>query len=279
MKINVCIPSYDRPDWPALGWLMKENVPRNWIHLFVDTPREAYKYSQYRNLDEINLHITNTRGIHKARERILEEIFPERILMLDDDVTGLYRFGLKGNKPRAFLETVWELFEKSKGLSCQAWGLNYYRNAWYASKMKEMDVGKYFGASLWGVEEYKCSLESELSEDMEFQLNCIRDGVEIVRFNQYGIDVQHNTKGGCDEAYRRRNGDQWEIYQKLVDRFLPEIGVERFKEFRFRPFLNIINKKVVGVCVNCMATFPSKMFLDQHRKYPCGNEIGKEGRK
>jgi len=206
MSIKVCIPTHNRPNVTTLNILNKEFNCSD-IYLFVNDAEQRLKYAEHEGL--LNIVVTNTKGIQKARNAILNYFEKgEKIVMLDDDIESVSQ--LKGHTRkdgqvkkalreldakgiREFMEYAFEICEKNE---TKLWGIYPVNNPFYMD-MKINNKGFVIG-SFMGIINSDIRFDDNLplKEDYQFTADHIIRHKKIARFDYVTAKIKHYTNSG-----------------------------------------------------------------------------------
>ena len=182
---------------------------------------EPQDYGKYNVPNKVELG-ENDKGITYVRNFMLdfaEKNNEEWVIFCDDDVTS---FGIYKNKTIKKGAGIWnEILEKAKKLPFELIGINYTQHAWH--EKKTYSINKKFAevCVLANVRKIKWRYEEDTKEDRDFQLQTIKNGYGVLRFNHYWFscpDVGTN-KGGLFDLYKNKKDRLWA--EKLVKKWYP----------------------------------------------------------
>jgi glycosyltransferase involved in cell wall biosynthesis len=143
----------------------------------------------------------------------------EWVIFCDDDVTA---FGIYDGKTVTKGSSIWkEILQKAKKLPFELIGINYVQHAWH--EKKSYSINKKFAevCVLMNVSKVEWRYEEDTKEDRDFQLETIKSGYGVLRFNHYWFrcpDVGTN-KGGLFDLYKEKRDRLWA--ETLVKKWFP----------------------------------------------------------
>ena len=205
-KYIIAIPSYQRSEkQTTLEYLHKLGIPRELIHIFVQTEEDKAAYSQYET--KANIIHAPAHGIATARNNILRHFAGSRnIVMMDDDISAISK--LCGDKlvaidTRAELADVFNrCFGAALNHNAPLFGIYPVHNAFFMSKTISTAVtvntvlGFRKGYSIRFDESYTAK------EDIELCGRLINSGTKVVRMNFLAPNAKHRTNGGgCHDTW------------------------------------------------------------------------------
>jgi hypothetical protein len=223
MNIKIAIPSHNRVCISTLS-LLTEFEKEN-IFIFVNDKEQYKKYKEYGHEQVI---ITNTIGIQKARNYILDYFkFGEKILQLDDDIESIEKLSFSGMKKvlvpmdnkeiKQFIYRGFQLAEKNKtGL----WGLYPVENPFYMSNKlsnKGFVIGSFSGII---VDELRMDDNLPLKEDYDYTMQHILKYKKIVRFDNITMKIKHYTNsGGCVDSRKEDSSLEKKCHDYLLAKY------------------------------------------------------------
>ena len=190
-------------------------------------PSEFYLYDVPNkvNIQKDNQGVTYVRNfmLNYARENN-----HEWVIFCDDDVKS---FGIYNGKTVKKTAGIWnDILEKAKKLPFELIGINYTQHAWH--EKTSYSVNKKFAevCVLMNVKKIDWNYNDNTKEDRDFQLQTIKNGYGVLRFNHYWFscpDVGSN-KGGLFSLYKDKKDIQWA--ENLVKAWYPYAKLVRKKE-------------------------------------------------
>ena len=182
---------------------------------------EPQDYNNYNVTKKVNIEKDN-KGITYVRNFMLEYAQKNReewVIFCDDDVTS---FGVYKGRTIKTGASIWnDILEKAKKLPFELIGINYAQHAWH--EKKSYSINKKFAevCVLMNVSKVEWRYEEDTKEDRDFQLETIKSGYGVLRFNHYWFrcpDVGTN-KGGLFDLYKEKRDRLWA--ETLVKKWFP----------------------------------------------------------
>lgn len=190
---------------------------------------EPYEFDLYDVPNKVNIQKDN-QGVTYVRNFMLNysrENNHEWVIFCDDDVQS---FGIYNGKTVKKTAGIWnDILEKAKKLPFELIGINYTQHAWH--EKTSYSINKKFAevCVLMNVKKIDWNYNDNTKEDRDFQLQTIKNGYGVLRFNHYWFscpDVGSN-KGGLFDLYKEKKDVQWA--ENLVKAWLPYAKLVRKK--------------------------------------------------
>lgn len=206
---------------------------------------EPQEFNIYKVPNKINI-IENDKGMSYVRNFMLNYAKYNKlewIIMCDDDVKSFGFFNTKLKKTIKTDASIWfEILEKVKKLPFELIGINYVQYAWleknnYSVNTKLAEVCVLINSNKIN---WKYDDNFNLKEDREFQLQTIKNGNGVLRFNYYWFrcpPVSSNV-GGLQEEYKAKKDIQGAI--NIVKKYHPYAKLKK-KGDRIDVKIDILN--------------------------------------
>ena len=211
---------------------------------------EPQDYNNYNVTKKVNIEKDN-KGITYVRNFMLEYAQKNReewVIFCDDDVTS---FGVYKGRTIKTGASIWnDILEKAKKLPFELIGINYTQHAWH--EKKSYSINKKFAevCVLMNVNKIKWKYEDDTKEDRDFQLETIKNGYGVLRFNHYWFSCPNvgSNKGGLFDLYKQKRDKLWA--EKLVKKWYPYAKIviknERVDaKIDIKGFAKSLNKDVI----------------------------------
>ena len=191
---------------------------------------EPNEFDLYEVPNKINIK-ENDKGVTYVRNFMLNyarENNHEWVIFCDDDVNS---FGVYNGKTVKKTAGIWnDILEKAKKLPFELIGINYTQHAWH--EKTSYSINKKFAevCVLMNVKKIDWNYNDNTKEDRDFQLQTIKNGYGVLRFNHYWFscpDVGSN-KGGLFDLYKDKKDVEWA--ENLVKAWYPYAKLVRKKE-------------------------------------------------
>tara|TARA_R110000744_G_scaffold2224_3_gene8935 strand:+ start:1832 stop:2557 length:726 start_codon:yes stop_codon:yes gene_type:complete len=208
------IPTKNRKNTKTYKLFEEAKIP---VYHFI----EPSEFDDYDVPNKINI-LENDKGVTYVRNFMLEHAKKnneEWVIMCDDDVSS---FGIHKGKTIKQGASIWkEILIYVKPLPFELIGINYTQHAWHETKV--WSVNKKFAevCVLMNVKKINWKYTKNTKEDRDFQLQTIKNGYGVLRFNKYWFacpDVGTN-KGGAYDLYKNKVDLQWA--NALVKKWYP----------------------------------------------------------
>ena len=205
----------------------KGRVNTNTYKLFEEAGIECYhfiepqEYDLYDVPNKVDI-LENDNGISYVRNFMLDyakQNNEEWIIFCDDDVSN---FGIYNGKTIKKGASIWnEILKKAKKLPFELVGINYTQYAWcekdaYSINRKFAEV-----CVLMNINKITWKYEDNTKEDRDFQLQTIKNGYGVLRFNHYWFSCPNvgSNKGGLFDMYKNKKDSIWT--ENLVKKWYP----------------------------------------------------------
>jgi len=207
-------------------------------------PQEITNYDVPNKIDILE----NDKGVTYVRNFMLNfarEKNHDWIIICDDDVTS---FGIYNGKTIKKDASIWfDIFKKAKQLPFELIGINYTQHAWH--EKTSYSINKKFAevCVLMNIKKIKWKYTDNTKEDRDFQLQTIKNGNGVLRFNHYWFscpDVGTNL-GGLYDLYKQKKDKIWA--ENLVKKWKPFAKIIRKKnridaKINLKEFAKSLNK-------------------------------------
>lgn len=211
---------------------------------------EPQDYNNYNVPRKVNIEKDN-KGITYVRNFMLdyaEKNSEKWVIFCDDDVTS---FGVYKGRTIKTGASIWnDILEKAKKLPFELIGINYTQHAWH--EKKSYSINKKFAevCVLMNISKIKWRYEDDTKEDRDFQLETIKNGYGVLRFNHYWFSCPNvgSNKGGLFDLYKQKRDKLWA--EKLVKKWYPYAKIviknERVDaKIDIKGFAKSLNKDVI----------------------------------
>ncbi len=237
------IPSKGRPKTKTYKLFQEAEI--DVIHFL-----EPQDYNNYNVPKKVNIEKDN-KGITYVRNFMLDyakKNGQEWVIFCDDDVSS---FGVYKGRTIKTGASIWnDILEKAKKLPFELIGINYTQHAWH--EKKSYSINKKFAevCVLMNVNKIKWRYEDDTKEDRDFQLETIKNGYGVLRFNHYWFSCPNvgSNKGGLFDLYKQKRDKLWA--EKLVKKWYPYAKIVIKKErvdakIDIKGFAKSLNKDVI----------------------------------
>ncbi len=206
MKLSCFIPTKNRPTTQT--YKMFEDVGIKVYH-FV----EPQDYNIYEVPNKVSIE-QNNKGITYVRNYMLKyakNMGLDWVIFCDDDISHFGKFDGKTKKSDA---NIWyDIYNKVKKLPFEIAGINFRQYAW--SEKTTYSINKKFvhACILMNVSRVTWEYKENTKEDRDFQLQAIKYGAGVLRFNHYFYDTPNlgSNAGGLHEQYETKKDKVWAI--------------------------------------------------------------------
>jgi len=172
---------------------------------------EPQEYDQYDVPNKVNIQ-ENDKGVSYVRNFMLnfaKENNHEWIIFCDDDVIS---FGIYNGKTIKKDAGIWfDILEKAKNLPFELVGINYTQHAWHEKKPYSVNSKFAEMCVLMNVKKINWQYNSNTKEDRDFQMQTIKNGYGVLRFNHYWFSCPNvgTNKGGLFNLYQSKKDVEW----------------------------------------------------------------------
>ena len=173
--------------------------------IFVDSveQRDLYKNNGWNH--GLAVIVTGKTGISATRNYILEYAGGQDVVMLDDDLRGVYRLnssetGLVPMSIQNINDFCNDAFKVCRKAGTKLWGIYMVKNHFFMSNA--IDPAGFCISSMSGIisSDIRFDETMPLKEDYDFTLQHVKAFKKVARFNNVCIDALHYTnKGGCQD--------------------------------------------------------------------------------
>lgn len=217
------IPTKGRPKTKT--YKLFEDVGIEVLHFVEPQDYDSYKVPNKINIQENDKGITYVRNymLNHARENN-----HDWIIICDDDVRA---FGVYNGKTVTKDASIWKDIKSiAEKLPFELIGINYTQHAWH--EKTSYSVNRKFAevCVLMNVSKIDWNYTDNTKEDRDFQLQTIKNGHGVLRFNHYWFscpDVGTN-KGGLHDLYKAKKDKLWA--ENLVKKWHPYAKLVRKKD-------------------------------------------------
>ena len=237
------IPSKGRPKTKTYKLFQEAGI--DVIHFLEPQDYNNYNVSKKVNIEKDNKGITFVRNFMLDYAKNNGE---EWVIFCDDDVTS---FGVYKGRTIKKDASIWnDILDKAKKLPFELIGINYTQHAWH--EKKSYSINKKFAevCVLMNVKKIKWKYEDETKEDRDFQLETIKNGYGVLRFNHYWFSCPNvgSNKGGLFDLYKQKRDKVWA--ENLVKKWYPYARIviknERVDaKIDIKGFAKSLNKDVI----------------------------------
>ncbi|QDP51100.1 MAG: putative beta-glucosyl-HMC-alpha-glucosyl-transferase [Prokaryotic dsDNA virus sp.] len=189
---------------------------------------EPQEFEEYDVPNKVNIK-ENDKGVTYVRNFMLnyaKENNEEWVIFSDDDVSS---FGIYNGKTVKKDASIWfDILERAKKLPFELIGINYTQHAWH--EKTSYSVNRKFAevCVLMNVKKIDWKYEENTKEDRDFQLQTIKNGNGVLRFNHFWFSCPNvgSNEGGLFELYQNKRDiewaknitKKWHPYAKLVNK-------------------------------------------------------------
>ena len=211
------IPSKGRPNTKTYKLFHQVGIK---VYHFVE-PQDIKSYEELSVPNIIDIG-KNDNGITYVRNFILDfakENNHDWIIICDDDVTGFGVFNGKTVKKDA---SIWkDIYKKVVDMPFELIGINYQQHAWH--EKTSFNINKKFAEVCVLIHASKINwrYKDKTKEDRDFQLQTIKNGNGVLRFNHYWFSCPNvgSNKGGLHDLYANKKDTEWAV--KIVEDWHP----------------------------------------------------------
>jgi hypothetical protein len=206
-NITCFIPSKNRFDTNT--YKLFESVNIKCYHFIEPQDFDKYQVPNKVNIEE------NDKGITFVRNFMLnyaKNMNLEWVIFCDDDVKNFGYFRQETKKTITTNASIWlEILNKVKSLPFELVGINYCQYAWVEKTV--YSINKKFAevCILVNVKKINWKYNDNLKEDRDFQLETIKKGNGVLRFNHYWFQCPAvgTNKGGLHDMYKSKKDTEW----------------------------------------------------------------------
>ena len=201
----ICIPSYHRHECQkTVAYLSGTGVPKDKIYLFVQTEEDAAKYGAWKDKCQVVYKPAN--NLPQTRNNILEYCLRDNnVVMMDDDISCI-AFGSKRNKFTqitsldVFSKTILRMFEETQKRRGYMFGVYPVYNEYFMDDTVSTRVTVNTLIGFPRQFPFRFDNNYIAKEDIELCGRVLKNGGNIIRFNNVAYKADHRTnKGGaCD---------------------------------------------------------------------------------
>jgi len=189
---------------------------------------EPQEYELYKVPGKVDIK-ENDKGVTFVRNFMLNyarENNHKWVIICDDDVMS---FGIYNGKTVKKDASIWlEILKKAKKLPFELIGINYTQHAWH--EKTSYSINRKFAevCVLMNIEKIHWNYEDNTKEDRDFQLQTIKNGYGVLRFNHYWFSCPNvgSNSGGLSDLYKAKKDTiwaenltkKWYPYAKLVNK-------------------------------------------------------------
>jgi glycosyltransferase involved in cell wall biosynthesis len=172
---------------------------------------EPSELSQYNVPNKVSIEKDN-QGVSYVRNFMLDFAKQKKIdwvIICDDDVTA---FGIYNGKTIKTDAGIWkEIYEKAKNLPFEVVGINYAQHAWHEKTKYSINKKLAEVCILLNASKINWSYKPNTKEDRDFQLQTIKNGSGVLRFNHYWFQCPNvgSNSGGLYELYKAKKDTEW----------------------------------------------------------------------
>lgn len=218
--MKIAIPSKNRPEVITYG--LFEKIYPGRVFIFVNDNFQKDLYLEYNPAYKIV--VTNREGIQKNRNFILDYFKDEnQILMLDDDIGGVYKLLIKKLKRlnneeiKEFIEYAFNLTQK---YNAKLWGIYPIKNPFFMNhkiQTRGFIIGSFSGHIK---NKLRFDVGLELKEDYDYTIKHLIKYGRVIRFDNVTAQIKHYTnKGGCVETRKMNKHLEKECCNKLLKKY------------------------------------------------------------
>lgn len=225
-----------------------EEVGIKVFHFVEPQDIENYQNNSIPNLINIE---QNDQGVTYVRNFMLNHAKKNNhnwVIFCDDDVTG---FGIYNGKTVKKDASIWiDIHKKAEKLPFELIGINYQQHAWH--EKKSYNVNRKFAevCVLMNVKNINWEYKDKTKEDRDFQLQTIKNGNGVLRFNHYWFSCPNvgSNKGGLHDLYAQKKDKEWAV--KIVEDWHPFASLVKKKDridakIKIADFAKHHNKEVI----------------------------------
>ena len=182
---------------------------------------EPQEYELYKVPNKVDIK-ENDKGVTFVRNFMLnyaKENNHKWVIICDDDVKS---FGIYNGKTVKKDAGIWlDILEKAKKLPFELIGINYTQHAWH--EKTSYSINRKFAevCVLMNMEKINWKYEDNTKEDRDFQLQTIKNGYGVLRFNHYWFSCPNvgSNSGGLSDLYKAKKDTIWA--ENLVKKWYP----------------------------------------------------------
>lgn len=198
------IPTKGRLKTKTYKLFEEANIP---VYHFI----EPQEYDLYDVPNKININ-KNNQGVTYVRNFMLNYAKKnnfEWVVFCDDDVIS---FGIYNGKTIKKTASIWfDILERAKKLPFELIGINYTQHAWHEKKAYSINSKFAEVCVLMNVQKINWEYKENTKEDRDFQLQTIKNGYGVLRFNHYWFSCPNvgSNQGGLFDLYQSKKDIEW----------------------------------------------------------------------
>lgn len=185
---------------------------------------EPAEFNSYQVPNKVNIE-KNDKGITYVRNFMLsyaKNMNLEWVIFCDDDVKNFGYFCRQTKKTITKDPSIWiDILEKIKTLPFEMVGINYCQYAWLENNTYAINKNFVEVCLLMNIKKIHWQYNDNLKEDRDFQLQTIKNGNGVLRFNHYWFNCPAvgTNYGGLHDLYKQKKDTEWAI--NLVKKYHP----------------------------------------------------------
>lgn len=219
-KIKFAIPSYKRAEKQrTLNMLVNLGYEKEDIVIATQTKQDYEEYSE-RYGEQCTIIFREANTVTGNRNTLLDYFDKGQwLIMLDDDIEGIYRLAgkklVKVETKKELDEMFTDFFEYTEKNNGKMWGVYPVKNAYFMNNT--INKKNIINSCLGIINDFRFDENYKAKEDIELCCRYIANGYNVIRFNFITYDVKHKQKGGCYETWKTDENEK--VAVRLVTKY------------------------------------------------------------
>lgn len=238
-EYRIVIPSYNRVDnQAAVEYLHGLGFGEDELTVFVQNKKDYKAYKKVLG-DKADVVFEEAGSVSENKNNVLRAYRGENIIMISDAVKSLQRLDdgklVDVASREEFDNLVYRCFKRARKVDADVWGIYPTNNA-YFMKDKVEDKNLLIGCFMGFSKRFDMLFDERFRVKEDYWLCCeiIKNGGNVVRFDNLCVNRSHRIKGGCHEDWHASDAN--EVACSILLSEFPEVVSEHPKregEVRF----------------------------------------------
>mgnify|MGYP003141973507 CR=1 FL=1 len=199
--LEIAIPTYNRPDILGKKTLkLLEEVPKEYIKIYVEDEEQASLYSNYGEKDQLIL--THTKGIGEKRNFIKQHSKSRWLMQIDDDLSDIVDFNGIALSSKKIFDIIIDGFKEAERQNLRLWGIAPFCNSFYLKNLSSNNL-KFICGNFHGTINSN-PIMTPINTFEDYYNTCmyfLEDG-GVLRYNGFGTRTGFaKTKGGLQSFF------------------------------------------------------------------------------